>query len=104
MKHQLNISRCPSHQIIPGRPTVIGPNCPTDELSNLMDLILKPLVYKVESYVKDSFHVLEILARKIDFESTFMAFDMTSLYTNISHDLRPEAISYWIDKYPEDLI
>ena len=54
--------------------------------------------------MKDSFHVLEMLPRKIDFESTFMTIDITSLYTNISHDLGPEAISYWVDKYAEDFI
>ena len=54
--------------------------------------------------MKDSFHFLEMLPRKIVFESTFVTFDITSLYTNISHNLGQEAISYWIDKYPEDLI
>ena len=82
---------------IPGRPIVGGLNCPTNKLSNLMDLILKPLVVKVKSYVKDSFHFLEMLPRNVDFESTFVTFDVSSLYTNISHDLALEAISYWID-------
>ena len=49
-------------------------------------------------------HFLEMLPRKIDFESTFVIFDITSLHTNISHDLGLEAISCWIDKYPEDLL
>ena len=53
---------------------------------------------------EDSFHFLEMLSRKIDFESTFVTFDIMSLYTNISHDLRLEPVSYLIDKYPEDLI
>ena len=93
--------KMPEPPIIPGRPIVGGPNCPNDKLSNLVDLILKPLVYKVKSYVNNSFHFFEMLPRKIDFESTFV---ITSLYMNISHDLGLEAISYWIDKYPEDLI
>ena len=41
--------KLPEPPIIPGRPIVGGPNCPTNKLSNLMDLILKPLVYKVKS-------------------------------------------------------
>ena len=36
--------KMPEQPIIPGRPIVGGPNCPTNKLSNLMDLILKPLV------------------------------------------------------------
>ena len=89
--------KLPEPPIIPGRPIVGGPNCPTNKLSNLMDLILKPLVYKVKSYVKDSFNFLEMLPKKIDFESTFVTFDITSLHTNISPDLGLEAIFYWID-------
>ena len=41
--------KMPEPPIIPVRPIVGGPNCPTNKLSNLMDLILKPLVCKVES-------------------------------------------------------
>ena len=44
-----------------------------------------------------------MLPKKIDFESTFVTFDIASLYMNISHDLGPEAISYWTNKGPEDL-
>ena len=40
---------------IPGRPICAGPISPTHCLSNLLDIILKPLVYKVKSYVKDDF-------------------------------------------------
>ena len=96
--------KMPEPQNIPGRPIVGSPNCPTNKLSNLMDLILKPLVFKVRSYVKDSFHFLEMLPQNVDFESSFVTFDVSSLYTNISHDLALEAISYWIDKHPEDLV
>ena len=78
--------KMPEPPNIPGRPIVGGPNCPKNKLSNLMDLILKPLVFKVRNYVKDSFHFLEMLPRNVDFESTFVTFDVSSLYTNISHD------------------
>ena len=30
--------------------------------------------------------------------------DVTSLYTNITHDRGIEAISYWIDQYPSHLV
>ena len=96
--------KMPEPPSIPRRPIVGGPSCPTNKLSNLMDLILKPLVFKVRSHVKDSFHFLEMLPRNEDFESTFVTFDVSSLYTNISHDLALEAIFYWINKHPEDLV
>ena len=97
----LKMSESPS---IPGRPIVGGPNCPTHKLSNLLDLILKPLAFQVKSYVKDSFHFLEMLPKSIDFDSTFVTFDVTSLYTNIPKELGLEALSFWIDRFPESLI
>ena len=87
----LKMSEPPS---IPGRPTVGGPNCLTHKLSNLLDLILKPLAFQVKSYVKDSFHFLEMQPKSIDYDSTFVTFDVTSLYTNIPKELGPEALSF----------
>ena len=31
----------------------------------------------------------------------FVTYDVTSLYSNIAHDLGIEAISFWLDKHPE---
>ena len=88
---------------IPGRPIVGGPNCLTHKLSNLLDLILKPLAFQVKSYVKDSFHFLEMLLKSIDFDSTFVTFDVTSLYTNIPKEFGPEALSFWTDRFPSSV-
>ena len=96
----LKMSEPPS---IPGRPIVGGPNCPTHKLSNLLDLTLKPLAFQVKSYVKDSFHFLEMLPKSIDFDSTFVTFEVTSLYTNIPKELGLEALSFWTDRVPESL-
>ena len=41
---------------------------------------------------------------KTDFDSTFISLDVTSSYTNITHDRGTEAISYWIDQYPSHLV
>ena len=41
---------------------------------------------------------------KTGFDSTFISLDVTSLYTNITHDSGIEAISYWIDQYPSHLV
>ena len=93
----LKMSEPPS---IPGRPIVGGPNCLTHKLSNLLDLILKPLAFQFKSYIKDSFHFLEMLPKSIGFDSTFVTFDVTSFYTNIPKEL---ALSFWIDRFPESL-
>ena len=65
--------------------------------------MLKPLAFQVKSYVKDSFYFLEMLPKSIDFDSTFATFDLTSLYTNIPKELGLEALSIWIDRFPESL-
>ena len=66
-------------------------------------MILKPLAFQVKSYVKDSLHFLEMLPKSTEFDSTFVTFDVTSLYTNIPKELGLEALSFWIDRFPESL-
>ena len=89
---------------ISGRPVCAGPISPTHRLSNLLDIILKPLIYKVKSYVKDDFDFLRLLPKQIDFDSTFITFYVKSLYTSIPHDLGKEAVSYWANRFPDYLI
>ena len=89
---------------IPSRPIVAGPNSPTHRLSIFLDTILRPLTEKVTSYVRDDMDFLNYLPKKTDFDSTFVSFDVTSLYTNISHELGIEAISHWIEKFPDFLV
>ena len=85
---------------IPSRPIVAGPNSPTHQLSTFLDIILCPPKEIVDSYVRDDSDFLHHLPNNIDFDSTFISLDVTSLYTNITHDRGIEAISYWIDQYP----
>ena len=35
------------------RPIVAGPNCPTRRLSNLVDILLKPFLIHIKSYIKE---------------------------------------------------
>lgn len=85
---------------LPFRPIVGGPICPTSNLSFLLDEILKPLLSKVQSFVRDDIDFLSHLPKKIKKGSKFVTFDVTSLYTNIPHDLGVKAIKYWLSKYP----
>ena len=39
-------------------PIVGGPKCPTSRLSNLLDLILKPLTKHFENNIKDNYRIL----------------------------------------------
>ena len=89
---------------IPSRPIVAGPSSSTHRLSIFLDIILRPLTEEVTSYVRDDMDFLNYLPKKIDFDSTFVYFDVTSLYTNMSHELGIEAISYWIEQFPDFLV
>ena len=57
--------KMPEPPSIPRRPIVGGSNCSTHKLSNLLDLILKPMAFKVKSYSKDSFHFFRIATEKL---------------------------------------
>ena len=45
-----------------------------------------------------SFTYSEFRSRKSNF--SILSFDVINLYTNISHDLRIEAIQFWLEKHP----
>ena len=85
-------------QSLKGRPIVAGPNCPTKHLSELLDKILKPLVPRLRSYVKDDWDVLSKIPRSVNGQCELLSCDVVSLYTSIPHDLGIQALTYWLDK------
>ena len=88
---------------LPFRPIVAGPNCPTSRLSNLIDIILKPLISHVTSYIRDSTDFLAKLPITVPNETLLATYDVVSLHTNIPHDLRLTVVKYWLDKYPDSI-
>ena len=85
------------------RPIVGGPNCPTKPLSQLIDIILKPFLIHIKSYVKDNLDFLRKCSRKNNDSTTLVTFDVKSLYTSIPHNYGLEAICFWIEKHPDSL-
>jgi len=83
------------------RPIIAGPQCATHRLSNLLDILLKPLCQKVPSFIRDDMDFLNYIPTEVDETTKLVSFDVTSLYTNIPIELGVEAISFWIKKYPE---
>ncbi|XP_062606683.1 uncharacterized protein LOC134268439, partial [Saccostrea cucullata] len=107
---QENVKKCNSTYIklprpndLKLRPIIAGPASSTQRLSNLLDIILKPLCTKVTSYVRDDMDFLNYIPQTVPRETLLVSFDVTSLYTNITHELGIEAIKYWLDKYPEEI-
>lgn len=83
------------------RPIVAGPICETSRLSSLIDILLKPFLPKVRSYLRDDIDFLSHLPKTVPANTSMVSFDVVSLYSNIPHDLGLEAISYWLDNHPE---
>lgn len=90
----------PSPEDITFRPIVGGPICPTNRLSQTLDLLLKPYVRLVTSYISDTTDFLNSLPDTVD-DCELLTFDVKSLYTNINTELGLTAIEFWIRKYPD---
>ena len=82
------------------RPIVAGPVCETHRLSNLIDILLKPFIKQVKSFIRDDIDFLSYIPNTVDENAILVSFDVTSLYTNISHELGLEAIKFWLEKHP----
>ena len=83
------------------RPIVAGPENETHRLSNFIDILLKPMVKHVKSFIRDSTDYLYHLPKTVSPDSYLVSFDIENLYSNITHELGLEAINYWLDKHPE---
>ena len=85
------------------RPIIAGPSCPTHRLSNVVDILLQPFLKHVNSYVRDDIDYLNHIPSSVPKGVILSTFDVTSLYSNIPHDLGKEAIRYWLEKFPNEL-
>ncbi|OOY72080.1 GIY-YIG nuclease family protein [Solemya velum gill symbiont] len=85
------------------RPIVAGPESETQRLSHFLDLILKPICEKIPSFVRDDMDFLNHIPPEVPDSTILASFDVTSLYTNIPHDLGLTAANFWIEKH-RDLV
>ncbi|XP_029641447.1 uncharacterized protein LOC115215981 [Octopus sinensis] len=86
------------------RPIVAGPACETHRLSNFLDILLKPLLKYIKSFIRNDLDMLEHLPKTIIEEAVLVTLDVINLYTNIPHDYGMKAIKFWLEKYPEVLL
>ncbi|XP_029648356.1 uncharacterized protein LOC115222314 [Octopus sinensis] len=85
------------------RSIVAGPACETHRLSNSLDILLKPLLKYIKSFIRDDLDMLEHIPKTINKEAVLVTLDIINLYTNIPHDYGMKAIKFWLEKYPEVL-
>ena len=81
-------------------PIVAGPVSPTSRLSEYIDCIIKHLPQSTKSYVRDDIDFLSKLNRNLPSEQQhrLITLDVESLYTNVNHALRINAIYEVLDK------
>ena len=84
------------------RPIIAGPTCQAHRLSNLLDILLRPLTKRVKSYLRDTTKFLNHLPSEISENTLLVSFDVQSLYSNIPHQVGEKAINYWLRKFPND--
>ena len=64
-----------------------GPRCPTSKLNNFVDILIKPFTLHVRNYLRDTIDFLNYLLKTVPESTILVSFDVTSLYTNINHEL-----------------
>ena len=90
----------PRPEDLPFRPIIAGPVCPTHRLSNVLDIVLKPMLTHIPSYLQDTIDFLKKLPSNVDTNSVLVTYDVINLYGSIPHSLGQEAITYWLNKHP----
>jgi hypothetical protein len=84
----------------PGRPIVSGCNSPTENISKYVDYILKPHMFNLPSFVKDSTDFInKIKHHKFKNQNSYLVtLDVSSLYTNIPHKDGIDACKHFLEK------
>ena len=72
-------------------------------MSNLIDILLKPFLLQVKSYVKDNLHFLSRCSRENYEDTLLVKFDAVNLCTKIPHTFGLEALDYWLENHLESL-
>ena len=84
---------------IEGRPIVGGPAYFTSGISEMIDIILKPIISHIPHILKDSFDFVDRCSHTVPDGALMGTADIKSLYTNLSRELVFTAIEYWYNRY-----
>lgn len=89
-------------EVPPGRPIVSDCGSETYFTAEFLDFYLNPLSIKHPSYVKDTYHFLEIVKElRIPANSYFFSMDVESLYTNIDIVAGMNSVKKIFERYPD---
>lgn len=86
----------------PGRPIVSDCGSDTDRVADFIEYFLNPLSMKHPSYIKDTYHFIDIVKNLIIPPNSFLfSLDVDSLYTNIDTKSGLTAVQKIFYKYPD---
>ena len=90
---------------IPLLPIVSACNSPTKQLSNYVIHFIQPLVEILSSYVRDSKHFPQLLESlsPLPENAILLTADVTSLYTNITHEEGIESVLHYMKLHANTL-
>lgn len=89
-------------EIPPGRPIVSDCSSETYRTAEFVDYFLNPLSLKHSSYVKDTYHFIQIVkGLKLPSNCMLFSIDIDSLYTNIDTPAGLSAVQKIFKKYPD---
>lgn len=90
------------YEVPPGRPIVSDCSSETYRTAEYVDYFLNPLSVKHASYVKDTYHFIDMVKNlQIPPNCCFFSLDVESLYTNIDTPAGLAAVKKMFDKYPD---
>ena len=84
---------------IEGRPIVGGPAFHTSGISEMIDIILKPIMSHIPHILTDSFDFVDRCSHTVPDGALMGTADIKALYTNLSKELVFRAIEYWFNRY-----
>lgn len=88
-------------KVPPGRPIVSDCGSETYQTAEYIDHFLNPLSVKHTSYLKNTYHFIELIKNlKVPPNSFFFTIDIDSLYTNIDTEAGLKAVKNIFLKYP----
>jgi hypothetical protein len=90
------------HRMPQGRPIVSDVESESYRISAYVESFLTPLSCRHESYIKNSYDFIDkIRDLNISANTYLVTGDITSLYTNMKHDITIDSIKKILNKYPE---
>ncbi|XP_053723021.1 uncharacterized protein LOC128764215 isoform X2 [Synchiropus splendidus] len=89
-------------QVPPGRPIISDCSSATYNLSLYIEQFLGPLSTKHPSYIKDTYHFIELIQSQILPSSAYLfTIDIDSLYTNINTTHGLQTLRTCFDRFPD---